>query len=92
MSQGLQVFDKNGNIILDVGSRPIRLLTVADIPDDTTTTVPIVKSANTTLFVEPVLSSFENNPQIVSQTGTSVSVNFSGITSGATRSILIMEF
>lgn len=92
MPQGLQIFDKNGNITLDVGSRPIRLITVADIPDNTTTSVPITKSANTTLFVEPVLASFENTPEIASQTGNSVSINFSGITSGATRSVLIMEF
>jgi hypothetical protein len=92
MPQGLQVFNAAGQLILDVGSRPIRLLTVASIPDNTTTAIPITKSANTTLFVEPVLASFENTPEIVTQTGSSISVNFSGITSGATRSILIMEF
>jgi hypothetical protein len=93
MPQGLQVWNAAGTLILDIGSRPLKLLRVVDIPQDTNTVVTITnRSLNTSLFIIPTANSLESSPTIVSDSGNSVTIGFAGLSNSANREIDIMEF
>lgn len=86
MSQGLQVFNAAGDLILDIGSRPLKLLQVNSLTAGTNATI----STSNTVVPIVVNSSLSNTP-IITTTANSVSVTWVAGTTG-TASLLLQEF
>jgi hypothetical protein len=97
MSQGLQVFNANEQLVLDVGNRVIKILTEATLTSGTPATVNFTKSSGTTLNFSALAnttSNFEGNLQpTLSPSTSSVGVTWpAGTITGRTVNFLVMEF
>ena len=86
MPQGLQVFNASGNLILDIGSRPLKLLQVNSLTAGTNVTI---STPNTVVPI--VVNSGLNYTPIITTTTNSVSVTWRSGTTG-TASLLLQEF
>lgn len=91
MSQGLQIFDATGRLILDIGSRPLKILTSATIVAGTNTSIPITAPVTGTIVGIPLLPETLDSPTITTSP-TSVDITWVGDYGSGAGSILVMEF
>lgn len=90
MSQGLQIYDASGNLILDIGSRPLKILQVNTITAGTNTTISIPANTGTVVPI-PLLPESLESPQFT-VTPTEVTVTWTGNYGSGSTDLLIMEF
>lgn len=97
MSQGLQVFDADGNLILDIGNRVIKILTETTVISGTSTNVPITKSSGTQLSVSTLPSTSSsglgNLQPNLAVSSNNIAVTWpAGTITGRAVNMLVMEF
>jgi len=96
MSQGLQVFDASGNIILNIGSRPLKIATEANIVTGTNATINFTNTTGGTpvVAVIPPAGNFNGNVQpALSVTSNQVNVTWPGGTvNGFNENLLVLVF
>lgn len=94
MSQGLQIWDANGNLILDIGSRVYKTLAIQSVTENVNTTVNITDiGATGTLIVEDITTDEDTAAPVITSSGsTSVNIGWIGGQGGsATKTITILE-
>lgn len=90
MPQGLQVFNADENLVLDIGSRPLKILQVNTITAGTNTTINIPANTGTVVPI-PLLPATLESPQFT-VTQTQVNVTWTGNYGSGSADLLIMEF
>lgn len=95
MPQGLQVFDANGNILLDTSSRVFKGVLVQTVTETGSPTVSFSSQDPTSTVLVEALSNGEGSPvpTITPITGgATIAWGADARGSGFTREILVMEF
>jgi hypothetical protein len=90
MPQGLQLFNEAGNLILDIGSRPLKILQVSTISAGTNQTISIPPNTGTVVPI-PLLPETLESPQFT-VSPTQVTVTWAGNFGSGVADLLIMEF
>ena len=91
MPQGLQTFAADGRPILDIGSRPLKILTDSSIVAGTNTNIPITVPTTGTVIGVPLLGETLESPTIIVNP-TSVDVIWEGNFGSGVGRLLVMEF
>ena len=95
MPQGLQVWDANGNILLDTSNRVFKGVVVQSVTETGSPTVFFSGTDSTSTVVIQALSNEENSPvPIITPItgGATIAWGADARGSGFTREILVMEF
>lgn len=94
--QGLQVFNASGNIILNIGSRALKIATQANITSGTNATINFTNTTGGTpiVAVVPPAGNFNGNVQpALSVSPNRVDVTWpSGTVSGQNETLFVMVF
>jgi hypothetical protein len=92
MPQGLQVWDADGNLVIDTSLRILKYLTVGEAVEGVTTNIPIAPDTTSTVVGEAVsLNDGSFTPQITITSG-NAAITWPSGSSGQTRDIVLLEF
>lgn len=92
MPQGLQVWNSDNVLILDITDRVVKFLTEDDVVEGTTTNITIAPDATSSVIVAPVADIDRTYTPAATVTTGNVAVTWPSGSSGITRDILLLEF
>lgn len=92
MPQGLQVWNENGELVLDTTQRVVKYVTVDTVVEGVTENIPVSIDVTSSVVAVPVGTKDRNYTAEVSYSSGLATVSWGSGSDGLTRQILAVEF